>query len=339
MQTWQQILRTNFTQWEPLADFLELSPSQRTQIISHTPFPLNLPHRLATKIAKQTLEDPILRQFLPVEAELRTDPGFTRDPVDEMTFRASPRLLQKYHGRALLTVSSACAMHCRYCFRRHFDYASGGTPFNQELELISKDPSLSEVLLSGGDPLSLPNHRLTHLIEQIGTIPHVKRIRMHTRFPIGIPERIDEGLLEGLANASQQFWFVIHCNHPRELDDDVLHHLKQVQQLGIPILNQSVLLRGVNDSVAVLKRLSETLIDWGIVPYYLHQLDRVEGAAHFEVPIAQGQQLVQALRNQLPGYAIPEYVQEVAGESSKQPLTSPLHPLHCPNPQETQSAL
>lgn len=314
---WRQILRQNFTQWETFADYLELDPAQRQEILQHPHFVLNVPMRLAKKMAKGTLDDPLLRQFLPTKREEEELPGFVVDPVGDQACRKGPKLLHKYNGRALLVCTSACAMHCRYCFRQNFDYDTAPQLFKKELETISLDTSLQEIILSGGDPLSLSNSNLNELLIKLSNIPHVKRIRFHTRFPIGIPERIDEQFLQILDDVTAQLWFVIHVNHPSELDVEVLAHLKLLQKRGITLLNQSVLLKGVNDDVHILKELCEKLVDNGIIPYYLHQLDRVKGAAHFEVDEAQGRLFIQELLRQLPGYAVPKYVCEIPGEPSK----------------------
>lgn len=316
---WRQILRTNFRRIEPLADYLQLTPQQRRELEDNSPFLLNLPQRLASKIPKGVLDDPILRQFLPTKKERKLTTSFCHDPLDEQHHtpaRLAPKLLHKYRGRALLLVSSSCAMHCRYCFRREFDYAAQ-SDFQQEIALIRADPTLKEIILSGGDPLSLSNQQLHKLLTQLSSIAHLKHIRFHTRFPIGIPERIDRGLLQLLSAQPQRVWLVIHSNHARELDTEVLAALKQVQQCGVVVLNQAVLLKGVNDQVETLVQLCSLLIDNGIMPYYLHQLDRVTGTAHFEVSRTRGRQLIAAMRAHLPGYGVPKYVQEISGKLHK----------------------
>ena len=207
------------------------------------------------------------------------------------------------------------------CFRKNYPYAEGKTDFSQEINAIAEDASIEEVLLSGGDPLSLSNRALEQLLQKLEAIPHVKRIRFHTRFPIGIPERIDTELLNIFAHARTQIFFVIHCNHPRELDEQIFSALRAVQRLGIPILTHTVLLRGVNDTIATLKQLLTLFIDHGILPYYINQLDRVFGTSHFEVPIEEGKRLMAELATQMPGYALPRYIQEVAGAASKVEIT------------------
>ena len=320
MLSWRSIQRQNFTDWKKLFEFLELEPSSIQKIDTNPRFTLNLPMRLANKIKKNSLDDPILRQFLPFIEEKLTATGFSPDPVKDETFRKTSKLLHKYKGRALLVATSACAMHCRFCFRKNFDYDTQNKSFEDELRAIRNDPSLSEILLSGGDPLSLDNKFLQGLLEQLGEIPHVKRIRFHTRFPIGIPERIDEEFLDILSSIPKQIVFMLHVNHPLELDDEVLRVLKNIQKRGIPILQQSVLLKGINDNEKTQQELSEKLIDNGIVPCYIHQLDKVEGSAHFEVEEKKGISLAEHLRTILPGYGVPKYVKEIAGDPAKRPI-------------------
>lgn len=317
MSLWKKILRTNFTDVGELAQFLELDPSL---LLRNPKFILNVPRRLAAKMEKGRLDDPLLRQFVPLLAEGVTHEGFQQDPVQDTLFLKREKLIQKYAGRALLISTSACAMHCRYCFRQNFPYETSRKGFQRELEALQSNPYLTEVILSGGDPLSLADETLHQLLQDLDRIPHLKRIRFHSRFPIGIPERIDASFLHILSQVEKQIWFVVHINHPRELDQEVFSALKSLQKLGIPVLNQSVLLKGVNDRLEILKELSEALVDQGIVPYYLHQLDQVQGAAHFEVPQEEGLKLISALSTTLSGYALPRYVQEIAGSPSKTPL-------------------
>lgn len=318
---WRKIQRGNFTSREHLCAYLQLNPSDSQKVITKPSFVLNIPKRLVDKMEKGTIEDPIFRQFVPLSEERDTkNPLFVTDPVADDTFKKTPKCLQKYAQRALLLVSSACAMHCRYCFRQNFDYAPLSQGFEEELIYLRQDTSLREVILSGGDPLSLNQEVLEPLLGALDQIPHLQRLRFHTRFPIGIPERIDNPFLKSLANLHLQVWFIIHCNHPKELDEEVWAALKKVQLLGIPILNQTVLLKGVNDSVETLQALFETLVDHGIKPYYLHQLDKVQGAAHFEVEQSEGEKLMAQLAENLSGYALPTYVREIPGCRSKTPL-------------------
>lgn len=306
---WQQKLRENFRNLTELLDYLEI---ENRLPFTNTSFPLNLPRRLAEKIEKNTLDDPLLRQFLPLTEEHKPLPGFTLDPVSDCTFQKTPNLLQKYKSRALLITTGACPMHCRYCFRQNYDYQKA--EWEEELAIIKNDPTLIEIILSGGDPLSLSDRRLKELFEKLENIPHLQIVRFHTRFPIGIPERITPEFIDLIQNTRLQTIFIVHTNHPKELDRDVLSSLKK---LPCPVLTQSVLLKGVNDDLSTLKQLFLKLISNGIIPYYLHQLDRVQGAGHFEVPKEQGLKLIEALRENLPGYAVPRYVQELPGEKSK----------------------
>lgn len=310
-QEWRQIQAQNVRSFSELAKHLSIEAD------FNPTFPVNIPRRLVNKMEKGNPNDPLFLQFVP--QKLEGLPVGIDDPVGDLAARQTRCLLHKYQGRALLTVTSACAMHCRYCFRKEFPYFNGGS-FSEELCVIKNDPSIREVILSGGDPLSLSDKNLGRLLSDLDAITHIKLIRFHSRFPIGIPERITASFLS-LLETRAQVWFVVHINHPRELDDDVIAGLKKIQKCGVPVLNQSVLLRGVNDTFEVHKELLEKLIMAGIQPYYLHQLDPVTGSLHFEVPVEEGLELIDRLRAALPGYAIPEYVQEIAGATSKSPIT------------------
>lgn len=323
MIPWRQIQRENFNQWKPLVEFLQLDAENAREVLHKCDFPLNLPRRLAEKIEKNNLDDPILRQFVPLQEEKVATSAFCADPVGDSLSQKTTKLLHKYVGRALLLCSSACAMHCRFCFRQKFPYETEQKLFGPELDLIAQDSTLEEIILSGGDPLSLSDQMLGDLLHDLSSIPHVQRIRFHTRFPIGIPERIDASFLAILTRTKAQIIFTVHINHPKELDKEVIDRLKKIQKLGIPVLNQAVLLKGVNDNLLTLKSLFETLINAGIIPYYLHQLDQVQGSAHFKVDEEIGLYLLEQLRASLPGYAIPQYVREIAGRPSK----TVIHPL------------
>jgi EF-P beta-lysylation protein EpmB len=314
---WRQIQRQNFRRLDLLADFLELSSEQRSHLLDRLDFSLNLPRRLAQKIAKQTLDDPIFRQFVPLLDEMNSPSGFSLDPVGDLPSCCCPKLLHKYYGRALLLTTGGCAMHCRYCFRQNFPYVSPTSGFTEEIQAIESDPTIQEIVLSGGDPLSLSNASLGSLLASLARIPHLRRVRFHTRFPIGIPERLDDEFIQILSTHPQQIIFVLHVNHPREIDADILNALRPLQRLGIPILCQTVLLKGVNDDEETLLALCEKLINAAILPYYLHLLDRVKGSAHFDVPEHRGCQLIQYLHTRLSGYGVPKLVRETAGEPGK----------------------
>ena len=318
---WRSQLRQNFTKLKDLCAFLELSEKQVNEVDTNPEFSLNLPRRLAEKIAKKSIDDPLFLQFVPLLKERIVDPEFVLDPVQDANFQIGDKLLQKYEARALVIATSACAMHCRFCFRKNFDYQTQDKTFAEELDIIRNDPSLEEILLSGGDPLSLTDEVLVALLENLSNIAHVRRIRFHTRFVMGIPERVNASFLQLLRNCPKQIWFVNHANHTNEFDDDIWQALKSIQQLGIPVLNQTVLIPGVNDSHTALKELCQGLIDHGITPYYLHQLDEVQGSSHFKVTQKKGHELIAGLMKSLPGYAVPKYVQEIPNRPSKTPLT------------------
>jgi EF-P beta-lysylation protein EpmB len=256
----------------------------------------------------------------PAAAEDAAVEGFVSDPVNDAAFALEPGLLKKYAGRALMIVTGACAVHCRYCFRRHFPYAEtppSETAWSTSLEAITADASIHEIILSGGDPLTVTDARLAWLVARLAAIPHLRRLRIHTRLPIMIPSRVTEDLLVWLTGTRLKPVMVIHANHAQELDAEVAAAMQRLRTAGVMLLNQAVLLRGVNDTVDAQAELSERLVEIGVTPYYLHQLDRVHGAAHFEVPIQQGRQLMAELRRRLPGYAVPQYVQEQPGALHK----------------------
>lgn len=326
MEPWQKIFQQNIRTFDQLRDLIPLPNT-----LSPFPkFPLNIPRRLVEKMEPGDFYDPLFLQFVPLAQELVATPGFTCDPVGDTEATKAPKLLHKYSGRALLLVTSACAMHCRYCFRQKYPYEKEVKLYEKELEILRSDPSIEEVILSGGDPLSKSDAALESLLSDLDTIPHIRIIRFHTRFPIGIPERITPSLVSMLERVKKQVVFVLHVNHAQELDPDVIGGMKRLMKIGIPVLTQSVLLKGINDSVRALKTLVLSLIRAGMIPYYLHQLDRVQSTAHFEVEVEDGIALIEALRKEVPGYAVPTYVQEVPGERSK----TPLHPIESLQPQE-----
>lgn len=314
---WKEILRLNFTSWSKLINYLELDDVLETKILKKSHFPLKLPKRLADKIEKGNFKDPILIQFLPHTDEQNDQEGFLNDPVGDYPAQVTNNLLQKYAQRSLIVTTGACAMHCRYCFRQNYPYESEDKTFEKEISIIEKDVTIEELILSGGDPLSLSNTVLEKLFNRLKDIKHLKRLRIHSRFPIGIPERIDDAFITLLKNAPWQIFFVIHVNHINEMDEEVFLALQKVQQLGIPILNQAVLLKGINDSEESLFSLFKGLADRGILAYYLHQLDQVKGALRFKVEKEFGLQLIKHLETTLPGYAVPKYVQTVPGARGK----------------------
>jgi EF-P beta-lysylation protein EpmB len=283
-------------------------------------FPLRVPRGFVARMRRGDPEDPLLRQVLPVPAENEEVDGFSTNPVGELGLISGDGLLSKYHGRALVIAAGACAIHCRYCFRRHFPYDDGGSfesEFESALQALADDPTIEEVILSGGDPLMLPDDRLATLTSRIADIPHVRRLRLHTRMPVVLPERVDEVCIEWVAACSLPVVVVVHANHPREIDDDVARALRVLRGAGASVLNQAVLLAGVNDSVKALADLSIRLFECGVLPYYLHLLDRVAGAAHFEVDQDRALEIMSSLRAGLPGYLVPRLVREIDGAPSK----------------------
>jgi len=283
-------------------------------------FPMLVPLSYAQRMKPGDPNDPLLRQVLPIAEEQQPAAGFGMDPVGDAAAAQQPGLLHKYNGRVLLVLTGACAVNCRYCFRRHYPYATasaGPRQWAAAVDQIASDSSISEVILSGGDPLVLGDDLLGKLIAQLDAIPHVRRLRIHTRLPVVLPQRITEALTEMLLTSRLKPVVVIHANHANELNEEVASSLAELEGAGAMLLNQAVLLRGVNDSCVAQQELCERLVELNVVPYYLHQLDRVAGAAHFEVEIAKGLEIILQLRRQLPGYAVPRYVQEVAGEPNK----------------------
>ncbi len=319
MELWKVKLKESFSKLKDLIQYLEITESDALKLINRREFPLLVPLRLASKMEKGSIIDPLFLQFVPLYLEENSSPSFSCDPVQDLLFKKTPLLLHKYSHRVLIVTTQACAMHCRYCFRQNFEYEKP-TEYDQEIDIIQNDKSIQEVILSGGDPLSIHDDKLLKLILRLNKIEHVQIIRFHTRFPIGIPERITPSFLNVLKESTKQIIFVIHSNHPKELDSDVLNSLKLIQTLNIPILCQTVLLKGVNNSFEILSKLSWKLISNGIIPYYLHQLDPVQGAMHFEVSKEEGKKLIESLRASLPGYAVFKYVQEIPKERSKTAL-------------------
>ncbi len=271
------------------------------------------------------MADPLLRQVLPVDAEQQVVPGFSLDAVGDGAAKKADGVIQKYRGRALLVATGSCAVNCRYCFRRHFPYAdetAARDGWAGAVASIAADPTIDEVILSGGDPLSLATPKLAELTAQLASIPHIRRLRIHSRLPVVLPERVDAALLQWLSALPWPVAFVIHANHANEFDASVDAALAALRGAGVQLLNKAVLLRGVNDSVEALAALSTRSFAAGVLPYYLHQLDRVEGVAHFEVPDDEARALHAALAARLSGYLVPKLVREV-GRYRQAPAVTP----------------
>lgn len=294
-----------------------LSPAAMAQ------FPLRVPRAFISRMRHGDDADPLLRQVLPLDDEDRIVPGFALDAVGDAAAKTADGVIRKYRGRALLIATGSCAVNCRYCFRRHFPYADETAARGQWMDAIAAiaaDPGIDEVILSGGDPLSLSTPKLAELTAQLATIPHLRRLRIHTRLPVVLPARIDAEFTAWLATLPWPVAIVIHANHANEFDDEVDAAIACLRDAGATLLNQAVLLRGVNDSVDALADLSERSFAAGVLPYYLHQLDRVQGAAHFEVDDALALELHRGLMSRLSGYLVPKLVREVAGDTGKRPL-------------------
>jgi EF-P beta-lysylation protein EpmB len=322
---WQRELAGAVRDPATLVRLLNL-PQDAVSVQAAQQFRLLVPHSYLARMKPGDWHDPLLRQVLPLDEELRVVEGFNHDPVGDQNALVADGVLHKYQGRVLLVTTGACAVHCRYCFRRHFPYSESNpvkSEWESALAYLREHTDVREVILSGGDPLTLSDERLASFFSQLQHIPHVIRVRFHTRLPVVLPSRIDAGFQQLLAQLPQQKVMVIHANHAQELAaTDVHDALAALRASGVTLLNQAVLLRGVNDTVDAQAELSESLFAQSVMPYYLHLLDRVAGAAHFEVTQTQAVQLLDALRQRLPGFLVPKLVREVAGEKAKMPVST-----------------
>jgi EF-P beta-lysylation protein EpmB len=321
---WQELWRDAVTDPRELLDLVGLSHRADELLAgADTGFALRVPRGFVARMRFGDANDPLLLQVLPRAAELGEVPGFTRDAVGDLDARAGRGVLHKYRGRALLIATGSCAVNCRYCFRRHFPYGEETAAANRWHDAIAAlrgDASIEEVILSGGDPLSLSTAKLAELTDALATVPHIRRLRIHTRLPIVLPERIDDALVNWLGALPFGRAVVVHANHANELDEAVAGACAKLAGAGATLLNQSVLLRGINDDADALAGLSLRLFECGVLPYYLHQLDRVAGTAHFEVDDARARALAGALAGRLPGYLVPRLVREIPGAASKTPV-------------------
>ncbi|WP_223826060.1 EF-P beta-lysylation protein EpmB [Spongiibacter pelagi] len=324
-QDWQTQLSGMIRDPAVLFERLGLNPADQADFSQALEqFPFRVTEAFVAKMEAGNWRDPLLLQILPRGEEQLITPGYSNDPLGEAEANPVPGLIHKYHGRVLLIATSACAVHCRYCFRRSFPYSENApsqTEWQQALDYIADRPDIHEVILSGGDPLALSNSYLEKLITRIADIPHIRTLRIHTRFPLVLPARIEKELISLFQRTRLNVVMVIHCNHANEIDEDTTQALSQLKHAGVALLNQSVILRGVNDTAVIQCQLSHTLFQAGVLPYYLHLLDRVNGAGHFEVREEQAMTLLNELRNLLPGYLVPKLVREIAGEQSKTPVT------------------
>ncbi len=316
---WRQLLADAVSDLDELLALLDLDESclgkRADALRSARSFGLRVPRGFVARMRRGDPDDPLLRQVLPIDREIIPVGGFTTDPVGELSSPPVNSVLHKYRGRALVMVTGACAIHCRYCFRRHFPYGEHAS--ESAAARIAADPEITEVILSGGDPLTVPDRRLEVLARSLVAIPHVRRLRIHTRLPVVLPQRVDTTLASWIGGLGLQVVVVVHANHANEIDGDVRRALAALDAAGATLLNQAVLLAGVNDSATALANLSEALFDAGVLPYYLHMLDPVEGAAHFEVPEDEARRLQTQLTSLLPGYLVPRLVREVEGAPAK----------------------
>jgi len=323
-EAWQRELAAAVTDPAELLRLLALDPAQMPQVqMGATDFPLRVPRYFVDLMRPGDPDDPLLAQVLPLAEEREVVSGYRDDPVDDMAASCDHGVLKKYHGRALLIATGACAVHCRYCFRRHFPYSGESVlrHWQRALETLRELPDTNELILSGGDPLSLSDTRLGQLIDEAQELPQLQRLRIHTRLPIVLPQRITDRLVQLLSDSRLQTILVVHANHPREVTRELGDALHKLASGGIILLNQSVLLKSINDDADTLATLSDTLLGIGVMPYYLHLLDPVAGAARFEVPLAQARRLLEELRRRLPGYLVPRMVRELPGEPYKTPVS------------------
>jgi EF-P beta-lysylation protein EpmB len=321
---WQSLLAQAIRDPEALIDYLEL-PKKKfyNSLQAHKNHQLLVPLGYLNKIKKGDWNDPLLKQILPIEDEMLEVKGYVSDPVGDLDASLASGVLKKYHGRALIITTGTCAVHCRYCFRKEYPYADAKPAINnwqQVIAIINNDTSLHEVILSGGDPLILSDQRLNSLCQQLAAIPHITTLRFHSRIPVVLPQRIDNKFLQWFSALPGKKVMVIHANHANEIDALVGDKLRALANTGVTMLNQSVLLKGVNDSIEALENLSHQLFHYQTLPYYLHLLDKVKGTAHFATEQQQALILMKNLRNRLPGYLVPKLVQEISGKRSKSPI-------------------
>jgi EF-P beta-lysylation protein EpmB len=323
-EKWQQILADLITEPKELLEILQLDPTGNP--LGETGlagFSMKVPRPFAARMEKGNWADPLLRQVWPDRNEADPGDGLVSDPLQEQQFNVAPGVLHKYSGRVLLTAAPHCAIHCRYCFRRHFDYAANTlsrSQWQQSIDQIAADPSIHEVILSGGDPLANSDRQLDWLLGRLEALPQLTTLRIHTRLPVVIPQRVTAALVARLARSRLRAVLVVHVNHHQELDQACQDNFETLAANGITLLNQAVILAGVNDSYPALKRLGEALFQAHVLPYYLHLPDKVAGTAHFQVDASRAQDLIAQLRARLPGYLVPRLVREEPGQASKSPL-------------------
>lgn len=322
---WQQILSQSVTTPEQLLERLGLAPENwhRGAACGHRLFPIRVPEPYLARIEPGNPDDPLLRQVLPVVQEAEVHPDFVSDPLEEASAIQTAGLIRKYRSRALVMITGQCAINCRYCFRRHFPYGDhrlGPEDRRQVIDSLSASPEINEVIFSGGDPLAVNDRLLSQWSEMLGAIPHLRRLRIHSRLPVVIPQRVCDSLIDWLSRSRLQKVLVVHVNHPAEIDQATRQAFRRLSEAGVTLMNQSVILKGVNDSSATLSALSETLFEAGVMPYYLHAFDPVSGARHFSVSDIDAIRIVNEMLENLPGFLVPKLVRELPGRASKTPL-------------------
>jgi len=334
---WQKVTANTVNDINALASLLSIDSKSLTGIVENNEFKLRVPLPFVSRMRAADLRDPLLLQVLPLKQEQQDVAGYSTDPLNEQHYNVCPGLVHKYQGRVLMTAAVSCPINCRYCFRRHFAYDENRlTPnnWNQALTYIRDDVTIKEVILSGGEPLLLNDRLFTRLLDKIEAIDHVQHIRIHTRFPIVVPQRLTPALCSRLTSTRCKVAMVLHCNHPNEIDEYVKQHLNTLANSSVTLLNQSVLLEAINDNVETLSELSEKLYDAGVLPYYLHATDPVSGTAHFQISDSRARQLALELTHCLPGYLVPTLVREVSGKRAKTRLHL-ASPACCPYPNDS----
>jgi len=318
---WQIELSQCITDMASLIEFLDLPADWvKKNTLAQSVFQLKVPRPYLNRINKQDPNDPLLLQILPLSQELIDTKGYTQDPLAEKQYNPIPGVLHKYTSRILVTTAGACSINCRYCFRRHFPYENNAVNtdhWDHIKKYLHQHPHVNEVILSGGDPLLLKDSQILNIYQSISQVPSIKRIRIHTRLPIAIPQRITDKLVAAVTSCDVKPIIVIHCNHPQEIDNDVAQALNLLYQAGICVLNQTVLLKGINDHSQTLVGLSEKLFECNVMPYYLHALDKVQNTSHFDIPISQAQSIHGQLKAILPGFLVPKLVKEDPHQSNK----------------------
>ncbi|MDM7861706.1 EF-P beta-lysylation protein EpmB [Alteromonas sp. ASW11-36] len=320
---WQKELALSFTDPVKLLEYLQINPADYAlDAQARRLFPMRVPRHFAQLMRVGDPRDPLLLQVMPNRAEFDSPTGYVTDPLEEQSTR-QPGMLHKYKSRVLMIVRGGCAVNCRYCFRRHFPYADNSPNIQQlqnNLAAIAADTNINEVILSGGDPLMAKDSHLARLASDISAIPHIKRLRIHTRLPVVLPQRIDDSFVQWFSELKLQRVLVLHINHANEVSPQLAERLASLQRAGVMLLNQAVLLKGVNDSVEAQVALSEALFAAGIMPYYLHLLDKVQGAAHFDISDEKARELMHGMLTELPGFLVPKLVREEAGKTAKSPI-------------------